>query len=221
MLHRWNGVAVATDQAHMDTIEYEDGDALKAQRGDYRAVATTDASRTAVAAAKPLPQKVAPVGMSHASVEEVRSTPHSALVAQLQAVLLQISSSSPAAPAIDDVSCGLDPDTPISSLGFDSMTLVQFKGALENRYYCKGIPDEFMFTPMATLNELAKTITEGTLTETQQSSLDAALASQGGGDKQTDGTAAASGSGQQAPLRSAPVVEMRKEPCCPWFTCCY
>jgi acyl carrier protein len=152
-------------------------------------------------------RKYAPVatgeqsGLSTAplAVEQVRAMPLGDLVRSLELILLQISSQGPT-----QLSSPVDPDSPLVALGLDSMTVVQFKGVLENRYYCENIPDEFLFTPLATLKEIATAVKEGSLTSEQRRRFDAGAAA--GGDP-TSTTVMAQPS--------------RKQPCCPWFTCCY
>lgn len=63
------------------------------------------------------------------SAEEVRALPLPDILKQLEALLLQVSSQGPT-----PLSTPLDPSAPVSTMGLDSMTLVQFKGVLEKRY---------------------------------------------------------------------------------------
>ena len=63
------------------------------------------------------------------SAEEVRALPVSDILQQLETLLLQVASQGPS-----PLSAPLDPSAPVSTMGLDSMTLVQFKGVLEKRY---------------------------------------------------------------------------------------
>ena len=82
------------------------------------------------------------------------------------------------------------------------MTLIQIKGVVERRFYCN-IPDEFLFSQLATLQGIASAVKLGELTTDQRAELEAA-------EREMQGDAGA-----------APVVQRRKEPFCPWWTCCY
>ena len=114
-------------------------------------------------------------------------------------LLVQISSQSPS-----PLSPPIDPEAPMTTLGLDSMTLIQIKAVIEKRFYCN-IPDEFLFSHLASLNGFVEAIKIGELSPTQKNELESA-----GRDMQVD---AADG-------RTVPVVR-RKEPLCPWWTCCY
>lgn len=87
------------------------------------------------------------------------------------------------------------------------MTVVQFKGVMENRLHCQ-FPDEFMFTQRATLHELALAVQHGGLTPAQAKYLEEAPAACDANDGNGDGKG----------RRQVNVVE--EEPLCPWFTCC-
>ena len=63
-----------------------------------------------------------------------RDTPLEALVQQLETALLQVSAQGPS-----ELSAPIDRDAALLSLGLDSMTVVQFKGVLENRQQYAGI----------------------------------------------------------------------------------
>lgn len=85
------------------------------------------------------------------------------------------------------------------------MTLMQFKGVIEKRFFCN-IPDEMFFLPSVSLLEIAKAVKVGTVTSVQRQSLD-----QGGlDDAQVKG-----------PNSSPTVMVHQRQPLCPWFTCCY
>ena len=67
------------------------------------------------------------------------------------------------------------------------------------------IPDEFLFTSSACLDQLAIAVQLGHLTEEQKRQFE-------------DSTAGRSNTSEN----NAPTTEMIqiKQPCCPWFTCC-
>jgi len=104
----------------------------------------------------------------------------------------------------DALKLPIDRHRSLMSLGLDSMTIVQFKGVLENRFFCT-FPDEFIFSDRATLHELAEIVKRGHLSDEQKEYLASGQEGQGG-----EGNA------------STVVDEtLRKPPLCPWFTCCY
>lgn len=83
------------------------------------------------------------------------------------------------------------------------------------RFHCD-IPDDFLFTAQATLEQLSLAVHEGKLTEAQRALYD----DQQGADK-------AAGKGGAPPgeydpnIPSTVMMPMaHKQPCCPWFTCC-
>ncbi len=138
------------------------------------------------------------------TVEEVRGSSISELTKSLEFILSQIASQGPT-----QLQLPIDKDAPLVSLGLDSMTLVQFKGVLENRFHCEDVPDEFLFTPMATLKELAATVRHGTLTPEQRRKFEAGVA------------AGANNTDPNAQSTTVMMPAARKQPMCPWFTCCY
>ena len=68
------------------------------------------------------------------SAEEVRALPLPDILKQLEAILLQVASQGPT-----PLSTPVDPSAPVSTMGLDSMTLVQFKGVLEKRYVWRNV----------------------------------------------------------------------------------
>ena len=161
--------------------------------------------------------------LARVPAEQLRAMSDSDIRSRLEHALLLVSNQGHA-----KLQQPIDPRTPLSGLGLDSLTIVQFKGILENRYHvflfrhhdrnntffsfrfhCH-IPDEFMFTQLATIEGLAQCVKIGHLTAEQQAML------QGGG-----GSSAAGGQPDVATLSTVEVVGARKEPLCPWFTCCY
>mmetsp|Transcript_23706 Transcript_23706/g.40341 ORF Transcript_23706/g.40341 Transcript_23706/m.40341 type:complete len:814 (-) Transcript_23706:256-2697(-) len=130
-------------------------------------------------------------GPSH-TMQEIRAMDLSSIAKLLETKLHQVSSQG-AAP----LPLPIDHDTSFVAFGLDSMTVVQFKGVIENRFFCE-FSDEFMFTTHATLRELAIAVKNGGLTESQQKILDE--------NPQDDGQ------GHPDVVEDAPL--------CPWFTCC-
>jgi hypothetical protein len=86
------------------------------------------------------------------------------------------------------------------------------------RYYCD-IPDEYVFSPAATLSELAVIVKTGRLTDEQRQRYEHSGGAGGGGN-----TAAGTNNGKPVGPKgnhgTAPVVAVH-QPWCPWFTCCY
>ena len=136
----------------------------------------------------------AAAGLPSLSAEEVRALPPGEIAALLQRALALVAASSPAPLAQSP-----DPYSPLSSLGLDSLTIVQFKGVLERRFHVD-VPDEFFFTQMASVASLADIVLAGGLSEQQQEAL------QSGVVEGEDGR------------RSAVVVQT--QPLCPWFVLC-
>eukprot|EP01038_Epipyxis_sp_PR26KG_P004483 gene4483-6337_t len=97
-------------------------------------------------------------------------------------------------------------------LGFDSLSIVQLKGGLENRFHCSAIPDEFMFTSLACVNELAIAVKNGELTDEQKQKLESI-----GTNKNNNNVA--DEVDEEGNTTQIPVTY--KQPLCPWFTCCY
>ena len=82
------------------------------------------------------------------------------------------------------------------------------------RFYCD-IPDDFLFTNQATLDQLALAVHEGKLTDAQKALYESGVGAAG---------AAHAGSEQEGEDPHMPSTVMmpmtHKQPCCPWFTCC-
>lgn len=131
---------------------------------------------------------------SRLSCEEIRALPLHEIQSRLEAMLIRISVQTGI-----NLSSPIDANSPISSLGLDSLTLVQFNGVLQKKFFC-ALPDEYLFTQHATLTELARAVKHGGLTANQRQFMDEGEG--GGGGK-----------------RAAP--EAPKTPLCPWFVCCY
>jgi hypothetical protein len=141
-------------------------------------------------------------GPAH-TAEEVRQLPLAEVTAQLESLLLQVAQQGPS-----PLTAPVDRTVAVSALGLDSMTLVQFKGVLEKRFHCD-IPDDFLFTEQATLEQLTLAVHEGALTEPQRTAYD----------DTTTGRAKAVAHDPNAP--STVIPQSHKQPCCPWFTCCW
>lgn len=166
----------------------------------YSKLGTDEAD--AASAAAPVAPPVHVTGPSH-TPEEVRQLPLSDITAQLENLLLQVAQQGPS-----PLSAPVDRKAPVSALGLDSMTLVQFKGVLEKRFHCD-IPDDFLFTSQATLEQLALAVREGKLTAEQRALYE---------DTAQERAKPAEGD----PNGSTTVIaQSYKQPCCPWFTCCW
>jgi len=126
--------------------------------------------------------------------EEMRSLPPGEIAALLQKALALVAASSPA-----PLSQPAEPYASLSSLGLDSLTLVQFKGVLERRFHVD-VPDEFLFTQMASVASLADIVRAGGLSAEQREALESGVVE--GADGQ----------------RTAVVAE--RQPLCPWFVLC-
>ena len=144
------------------------------------------------------------LNQSHAvpriSVDELRGMPIEEITANIEKLLVSVagSGSAPIEPPVDS-------EVPLNALGLDSMTIIQLKGILEKRFYLN-VPDAFLFTEMCTLTSLATAAKTGSLTEHELAALKA-LEGNGGGE------------GGERTI--APIVEKKKGPFCPWWTCCY
>jgi acyl-CoA synthetase (AMP-forming)/AMP-acid ligase II/acyl carrier protein len=122
------------------------------------------------------------------SPEEVRAQTTAQLTIWLEKHLVLLSEDGPV-----PLTMPVDRLSPVSMLGLDSMCLVQFSGVIQNHLHCT-VPDEFLFTTMATLEGIAEAAKLGRLTERQQAAMDG--------------------------VESVEVVQT-KQPLCPWFVCCY
>ncbi len=125
------------------------------------------------------------------SQEQIRSLPRLDIRSKLEKALILVTSQS-SCPIVAPV----DPSVPLNSLGLDSMTLIQYKGLLERKFFCD-IPDEFMFTDLATLDELSHAVKCGKMTEKQAKALETGLVEN----------------------RAEP-IQKKKEYLCPWFVWC-
>lgn len=164
----------------------------------YSKLGTEEPDPAAASAAPP----VHVAGPTH-TPEEVRQLPLSEIAAQLESLLLQVAQQGPS-----PLSAPIDRKTPVSALGLDSMTLVQFKGVLEKRFHCD-IPDDFLFTSQATLEQLALAVRAGKLTDEQRAIYE-------------DTAQERAQPAENDPNGSTTVIaQSYKQPCCPWFTCCW
>jgi len=139
--------------------------------------------------------QLAPQFLPSFTPEQVREMHIEEIASRLEAILLDIASHGPSGPLGRPV----DTDTALVSLGIDSMTVVQFKGAVESTFHCP-IPDAYMFTSLATLGNFAVAVKHGGLTEEQQAELDAGLVPE--------------------PGQGTTTIQLKDEPCCPWFLAC-
>eukprot|EP01035_Chromulina_nebulosa_P016869 gene16869-22357_t len=126
------------------------------------------------------------------SAEFIRSLSINELTKRVGISLVQVSATSPT-----PLQLPINLDASLTSLGLDSLTIAQFKGILENQYYCN-VPDEYLFTNICTIYELALAIQIGELTPSQKQQLDSS--------HNQDGNSA--------------VVVDHKEHLCPWFIWC-
>lgn len=141
--------------------------------------------------------------------EEVRAMDRVEIARKLESTLIQVSSIGPS-----QLNAPLDNNVPLTSFGLDSMTIVQFKGVLENRFFAD-IPDEFVFSTMATIYELSVAVKEGKLTAEQKHRFDSFQAS-----STPQAGAGAAGAANPAQAAGTTIVVSHRQPCCPWFTCC-
>ena len=135
------------------------------------------------------------INMPFFSPEQVREMSLEEIGDRLEALLLDIASHS-----ASSLSKPVERDAALVVLGLDSMTVVQFKGAVESTFHCL-LPDEYMFTSLATLSNFAIAAKNGGLTEFQQTELEQGMAAPVAGQGTT-------------------TVQLRDEPCCPWFLIC-
>lgn len=134
------------------------------------------------------------MNMPEVTQEQVRAMSIDEIQSRLEMLLLDVASHGPS-----PLSKPIDPEAALVALGLDSMSIVQFKGALENTLHCF-IPDEYMFTSLATLSNFAIAAQHGTLTEKQRKELE-------------DGSAPLPGQGTST-------ISLKDEPCCPWYIGC-
>ena len=80
------------------------------------------------------------------------------------------------------------------------MTIIQIRGVIEKKFYCI-LPDEFIFSQLATIDGIALAIKNGGLTDSQKEELETA---------------------EREMAMDQPAAPRKvKEPFCPWWTCCY
>ena len=130
-------------------------------------------------------------------LEQIRALPRVEIRERLEKALILVTTQSS-----NPISSPVDINAPLNTLGLDSMTLMQYKGLLERKFFVD-IPDEFMFTDLATLDELSHTVKYGRMTEKQAKAMETGIVDnrEGGG--------------------GGVNVQKKREPLCPWFTCCY
>eukprot|EP00605_Chrysophyceae_sp_TOSAG23-4_P002020 GSChrysophyteH1.ASY1.ANO1.2235.1 assembled CDS len=135
--------------------------------------------------------------LKFSSKEELMTLPFLQIQDALEDLLVTVTDGSPAPQEKP-----IDPSDSLLDLGLDSMTIAQFKGALDAAYYTACIPDDFMFTNLATLEGLSLAVKRGGLTPEQAQKFEEALAGIQGEDD--DG-----------------IATIQRQPFCPWYTCCY
>lgn len=101
------------------------GSAKNAQ--GYAKVSTSDPASTTAGAAPAAVVLPTVTGRAH-TAEEVRALPLAEIAKQLEDLLLQVAAQGPS-----PLTGPLDQQMPVTAMGLDSMTLVQFKGVLEKR----------------------------------------------------------------------------------------
>lgn len=131
------------------------------------------------------------------TAEQVRAMKQEDILKELKKLLIQISLSSPSA-----LSDTVDISSSLSSLGLDSITIIQFKGVLENRFFCQ-IPDEYFFTNVCCLQSLSIIIKRGELSSQEKEQLQHVLKKDG----------------NEASTTTSMTIE-QKEYLCPWFVWC-
>ncbi len=178
-----------------------------------------------------------PITLPFQTPEELAALPFRRVQELIEALLIQVCDGSPA-----PQTAPVDPSLSLLDLGLDSMTIAQFKGALDSQFYTAGakrecavstdastgnasasgiieptettavlshpsankagagIPDDFMFTSLASLEAIALAAQRGGLTAEQRRRFEDALA--GAADDDED------------------AAVLQKQPLCPWYTCC-
>lgn len=190
----------------------------------YQAVQTKDDTTAPVSAAPVRTSQSTPAAAGLGPTlpaEELRQLSVPQIKTKVEAALIAVSQSGPS-----QLSAPINPSLSLVALGLDSMTIVQFKGILEHRFHCD-VPDDFLFSPMATLLELTLAVQHGRLTAEQRQryesgpggsgSSDNAGGSGEGGELHGKGKAAAVAVGGGGGRRGGGM----RQPLCPWFTCCY
>lgn len=165
----------------------------------------TTAAPTSAAKTTPPPPEMSSLGPTLPAAE-LRRLPINDIKTKLERALVLISTSGPTA-----LQAPINPSVSLLALGLDSMTIVQYQGVLENKFHCK-VPDEFNFSDIATLLELSIAVQNGGLTADQRQRFEANAGGAAGG--------AGNANGQKSAASTASVAP-RRQPFCPWFTCCY
>jgi hypothetical protein len=137
---------------------------------------------------------------------EIRALSKGDIISRLETTLLKVAAHSPGG----QISSPVDAHAPLMNLGLDSMTIVQFKGVLENRFFCD-VPDDFLFTSICTLDSLSTAVLHGSLTQEQKEQLEVVH-------KAAEGNPHNNNLEEQE--SAVVVVDSYKEPCCPWFYWC-
>jgi acyl carrier protein len=157
------------------------------------------------------------------SQTELRNLPLKEIKQRVEQALILLASSGPT-----PLQGPLNPSYSLRALGLDSMTITQFHGYLRDQFYVQ-LPDEFLFSDMCTLTELAIAVQVGALTEEQQQRFNHIPSPNNTGNNNNNNNnptnnrsvgatavVGGGGAGGNSGQRRA-----RREPLCPWFTCCY
>jgi len=234
IVYRWNALS-----GYVDTI----GSSASTASADMVEVELTGKASPRAGAAT-----TAGGALPFTTQAELMALPERKVRELVQDLLISVCHGSPA-----PQTAPVDPSASLVDLGLDSMTIAQFKGALDSQFYATGakrvcaapdgvrneaadgagdteetpalaasetptetagietaeappgagmgIPDDFMFTNLATLEALSLAVKRGGLTAEQRRRFDDALAGVGG-DEGED------------------MVEIQRQPMCPWFYIC-
>lgn len=212
-----DGTAMSTSNASATTNA-----AGSATKPGYHQIRPEDDAQDAQAKNPTAKSSGGPVSMGPPMTEsEVRALTIPEIKGKIEIALCAVSQSSPT-----PLKAPINPSLSLIALGLDSMTIVQFKGILENRFHCF-VSDEFLFTNMATLIELSIAVQHGHLTDEQQQRFESvgpsqpAAAASPSGAAPSNGRQAATVVGGDAPHGGKRNARGSRQPLCPWFTCCY
>jgi len=129
---------------------------------------------------------------------------------KLQELLVSIS------PQLSDVSdLPTNLTTPLIGIGVDSMTIAQYKGVLISEFNLS-VPDEYLFSELCSLKKLWIFITyhNSSFPEKEMKKMNQLIGSEE--DTRTDEEKHKNSSTDTSAMETS-----NKNPCCPWFYCCY